>query len=182
MGIGQQHHVNNPFTAEEIETCLHALVAWAGNGAQASRYLKAEKDLDISPTTLNNWKRLHGPRYDEIREKFSDQLEQHLAGDMREAAVLAVSATKLAVEKAHEKLEADEEDDPSGAAARLAKVAQSNVDKVLSLTGRARNPVDSRGVLEIIRSLASISPGLVNIPDAPALEEATDAKAVQDER
>lgn len=169
--MSYEHGVNNPFTAEEIEIVLHALVAWAGNAAQTSRYLKAEKDLDISPTTLNNWKRLHGPRYDELREQFAEQMEQHLTHEMREAASAAVAGARVAVQRATEKLEAGKEDDPSRAAANLTRVAQGNVDKLLSLTGRARNPVDSRGVLEILRSLASIHPGLVTGHEVPQLEE-----------
>lgn len=173
--MSYEHGVNNPFTAEEIETCLHALVAWAGNASQTSRYLKAEKDLDISHVTLNNWKRVHGPRYDEIREKYTAQIETRLAFEMRETAALAVAATKLGVEKAAEKLEAGKEDDPSRAAANLSRIAQSNVDKLLSLTGRPSRITEDRNIGEILRSLAA--KGVISIPDAPVdapvLEEST---------
>lgn len=162
MPVGQEHSVNNPFTADEIDLALHAMAAWAGNGAQTSRYLRAEKDLDISASTLNHWKVLHGPRYNEIRDQHQAEIDKTLGHEFRENAALALRAERLAVEKAHVALEEDREKDPARAAANLARVAQSNAEKALMIEGRPTRITENRGVDELLRSLAGM--GILKLP------------------
>ena len=43
------------YTAEQIDTGLMAVIAWAGNVTAANRSLKAEGKLNVSYPTLNGW-------------------------------------------------------------------------------------------------------------------------------
>lgn len=141
-----------------------AMIAWAGNASAASRYLKSEKDILISPHVLTGWKTLHAARYDELREKYSGQLEANLAHELREVARLGVEVQRVALEKAQARLVANEEHDPSRAAANAARVTQSATDKLLSLTGRPTQITETRNLQEILRSLAAR--GVIEIPEA----------------
>jgi len=157
----QEHSIHNPFTAEEKERGLMAMIAWAGNAAAAARMLKAE-GLDINHSTLNGWKHSNAIRYDELREKHSASMEASLAHEMRDVAALASQATRLAIQKATDKLEANREDDPARAAANLARVSQSATDKLMTLTSRPVQITETRNVGEILRSLAA--KGVIQIP------------------
>lgn len=142
-----------------------ALVAWAGNVTYASNYLKAEKGITISPSTLTDWKVRHGDRYDKLREQYRGQLEENLAHEMRDVARLAVETERLALQKSKQMLEADKERDPARAAANLATVASKNTDKLLALTGRPSQITESRDVGQILRSL--VAKGVLSLPEEP---------------
>lgn len=140
-----------------------ALVAWAGSPTNAARHLKSSGKLDVSSSTLASWKQTHALRYDELREKYSAQMEEALSHEFREAAMQAVQLEKLAMEKATALLEAGKDNDPSRSAANAARVAQSSTDKLLSLTGRPTQIVEQRNTEEIIRSL--VSKGVLKVPE-----------------
>jgi hypothetical protein len=143
-------------TEEELTTGLMALAAWAGDCNAASRYLKAEKGMSVSPTVLKGWKVKHAPRYDKLREDLQSQLEQSLGHEMREVAAHATLGTREAVEAARKKIRKGEEADPARAAANLARVAQSQVDKLMTLTSRPQQHRDTRDVLEVVRGLVNM--------------------------
>jgi hypothetical protein len=163
--VAQVHSIHNPFTAEEVETGLMGLVKWNGSAAAASRYLKDTGKLDVSPQTLGSWKQTHAIRFDELREKYKDEVEATLAHEMRDVAALAVAGTRLAVEKTMDALESGDEDDPARAAANLSKVATSSTDKLMTLTSRPAVITENRSLNEIIRSL--IAKKVLNLPDEP---------------
>lgn len=165
--------MSNPArTEEEVNTILVALAAWGGQINPASKYLKAEKGIAISPATLKDWKTRYGERYDRLREQNSASAEGTLAHEMREVALLAVGAERLAVEKTVERLESGEETDTARAAANLSRVAQSSVDKLMSLTGRPTQITETRDAFEIMRKLVQM--GVLQAPDEPTqIEEAT---------
>ncbi len=161
------------FTEAETETALMAVVAWGGNAAAAQRYLAAEKDIEISVTTLCDWKRRYAIRYDEIREKYSGQLEEQLGHEFREGAMEALGVQRMAVGRARERLESGEEADPARAAANLARVAQSNVDKLMTMTSRPSKITESRNPEEIIRALVGL--GVIKVgAEAAEIPEATE--------
>lgn len=141
-----------------------ALVAWAGNAAAASRYLGSERHLQVKASTLTAWKHSHAIEYNELRDKYADQLEEQLAHEYREVARYAVEVQKLALEKAQTALLSGDEKDPARAAANISRVGQSATDKLLALTGRPTQITESRGIEEILRSLASR--GVLQIPEA----------------
>lgn len=162
-----------PYTQEEIDKCLTALVAYAGVANAAVKYLESIADGGRVPTpgTLAQWARtLHWERYEQLREQWAGKVEQTVANDMRDAAREAVEVQRLAVEKARERLEAGRDDDPARSAASLARVAQSNTDKLLSLTGRPTQITENRNVNEILRSL--VAKGVLALPDEPVQIEA----------
>lgn len=160
-------------TEEEITAGLLAMIAWAGNASAASSALEAEKGIKISSSTLSGWVRgAHALRYQEMREKYADQLEAQLIGDYRDLVKHALEAEGLAIEKARDRLHAGRDEDPGRTAANLARVAQANTDKMLSLSGRPTSIREDRNVEEILRSLAA--KGVIQLPEPPVEIEAGD--------
>ena len=163
-----------PFTQAEIDKCFTAMIAHAGSPTGAIRYLQHEEpEARVpSPGTLMNWARgVHWERYEHLRETWAAKVEQAVANDMRDAAREAVDVQRLAVQRARERLEAGRDDDPAKSAASLARVAQSNTDKLLTLTGRPSQIVDNRDTEQILRSL--VAKGILKIADDPAQIEGT---------
>src|SRR6185437_8827166 len=94
-----------PFTEAEITQSLMAVIAWAGQCTPAARSLE-EKGISVTAQTLKNWiTERYVDRYEEMREKYQDQLEKTAANNMRDLVALAQDGTRLALEKAKEKLE-----------------------------------------------------------------------------
>jgi len=158
-----------PYSQEDIDWCLQALVAWAGNSNAAHTWLEAHAEGRRVPSkgTLINWRKtLHWERYEQLREQWGSLRERAIANDMRDVAAAAVDAQMLAVERAKERLEADRDSEPARTAAALAKVGQVSVDKLLSLTGRPTTITENRNVNEILRSL--VAKGVLALPDEPA--------------
>lgn len=152
--VAQEHYRANPYTEAEITECLMAVIAWAGNVKAAHRALTAEGKSVPTEATLSGWIReKHAIRYDELREKFSEQLEARLANEYRENARLALEAERLATLKAIDKLEAGKDQDPGRTAANMATVADKNTGKLLALTGRPTSIREDRNLEEILRGL-----------------------------
>lgn len=158
--------LDRPYTDQEVDWALSALVAYSGNGEAAVKYLAGVAgDRRVPPAAeLEEWARTeHWERYEKAREQWSGLKEKALAGDMRDAAVEAVKAQRLAVAKAVEKLEKDEDPFPASSAAALARVAQSNTDKLLALTGRPSQITENRSAAESVRALAAL--GVLKLPE-----------------
>lgn len=162
--------MSNPTRSQEdITTGLMALVAWAGNPTAASKALKSEGKLDITPQTLNSWAKERYPeQYAELRERFSEQMERELAHEYRNAARRAVEVQLLGLEKAAEKLDQNRDQDPSRTAANAATVADKMTGKLLALTGRPTSIREDRNIEQILRSLAA--KGVIQVPDADVQE------------
>src|SRR5581483_6033768 len=161
----------DPYAQEEIDTALTALIAYAGNANAARKYLEQSGERAPSATTLLSWSRtLHWERYEELREKFSQKMENTLAANYLDAARYATETAMLAVDKARERLEDGRDDDPGRTAANLSRVAQSATDKRRSRQGTPTQITETRNLGEILRSLAA--KGIVQLPDEPAQIEA----------
>lgn len=159
-------------TEKEITESLMAMIAWAGNANAASRALKA-KGISVSGTTLTQWTReKYYDRYDKMREQYAAQLEGQLAHEYRDIARLAVEVEREALEYMREYMKSGKERDPSRAAANAATVAAKMTDKVMSLTGRPTQIVETRNTEEILRSLAA--KGVFQLPEASVVEDQTD--------
>lgn len=163
--------MSSTWPEEAVTAGLMAMIAWAGNASAASRQLAREGTWQISAAVLTQWRTLHGARYDQLREKYAGQMEANLAHEFRDVARLAVEVERLALEKTVAGLVSGEERDPSRAAANAARVAQSSTDKLLSITGRPTQITETRGLQEILRSLAA--KGVLQLP------EVTDADSTE---
>jgi hypothetical protein len=157
------------FTQKQIETALMALIAVTGNAEVAARNIASEEDFTVRAETLRKWKLKYSIRYDELREQYAAQMEASLAHEFRDRAMEATQAVRLAMEKSTERLESGEDHDPARSAANLSKVAQSSVDKLMTLTQRPQTITENRNIGEIVRSLAAI--GVIHIPEATTVEE-----------
>jgi len=164
---------NRPFTDKEVTICLQALVAWGGQPGAAVKWLKAEGHRAPTPPTLTAWSRIkHWERYERLRAEYAQRVEESVANDMRDTARIAMDATQLAVMKAKEKLESGRDEDPARTAANLSRVAQTGVEKLLTLTGRPQQITENRDATAILRSL--VAKGVLVAPEgepAGELEE-----------
>jgi hypothetical protein len=154
------------YSQQEITEALTAMVAFAGNAHETERFLKSEGKRAPSWMTLLKWSRTtHFEEYNRIRDQVAALLEADLAGEYRDIARMAVQAERIAVQKATERLESGEDQDPARSAANLATVAQKSTDKLLSLTGRPQQITEHRDITAIIRSL--VAKGVASLPEGP---------------
>ena len=163
-----------PYTQEDIDDALTAMIAFAGNSNEAVRYLEAQGINAPTQQTLWRWARTtHWQRYEELRETVAQRRENTLANNYLDAAHAATEVAMMAVEAARGRLESGKDEDPGRTAANLARVAQSATDKRLSLQGRPTQITETRDLGAILRSLAA--KGIIQVPDEPAQIEASDA-------
>lgn len=163
-----------PYTQEQIDDALTALIAFAGNAKGACVYLESEGKRVPVATTLKEWAQTtHWERYEELRELHAGKVESKLTHDMFDATRRATEGVVLGVEKAVEKLEKGQDQDPGKTAANLASVAQRMTDKGLALSGRPSRITESRDAAEIVRALVARHPGVFGMPDEPAQIEAS---------
>jgi hypothetical protein len=168
----RSHDDARAYSQEVVQTGLTALAAVNGNAPRATRALAHSKGIRIDPTTLRYWAKVVYPeRYQEIREAVAPHLEQRLAQDLLDVAMIATSAQRIAVEAAERRLQADKEDDPARAAANLSKVGHAAIERMLGLTGRPVNAKESTDVEGLLRGLVAV--GILKPPDEPKQVEAT---------
>ena len=160
------------YTQEEIDDALTAVIAYAGNVSAARKYLEAEGKRVPCHSTLANWTRtVHWERYEELREKLADKNAKTLENNYLDAARYATETTMLAVEKARERLEKGEDQDPARTAANLSRVSQTAVEKRHALQGVPKLKEDYRDLTAILRGLAANYPKLITIgPESPQIE------------
>jgi primosomal protein N' len=131
-----------------------SVIAWGGNVTAAHRALTAEGIHAPTYSTLLSWVReKYLDKYNELREKYSAQLEAQLAHEYRDVARQAVDVQRLALEKATQRLSEGKDVTPSRTAADAATVADKMTGKLLSLTGRPTSIREDRNLNEILRSL-----------------------------
>ena len=84
-----------PYTQEDIDNALTALIAYAGNASAACKWLEAQGMRTPIPATVAAWSRTtHWERYEELREKFSQQAEHALTNNYRDAEKASVRAER----------------------------------------------------------------------------------------
>ncbi|CAB4171649.1 hypothetical protein UFOVP1346_25 [uncultured Caudovirales phage] len=149
------------YTQAEVTQGLMAMVGWAGSASDAVKSLKVD-GLEIPSSTLRSWtKETHRDEYEELRGKYAGQMEDLLVKNYREMALRSSAVQMKAIEAAERRLDLGADTDPARTAAALSKVSQVSTDKLMSLTGRPTVITETRGMNEILRSLASKVPGLV---------------------
>lgn len=158
-----------PYTQGEIDDALTALIAFAGNATGAVRYLKEQGKRAPSYGTLLAWSRTkHWERYEELREKVAQNLENTLANDYLQAAQAATAAAGKAIRKAEERIDKDKDEDPARTAANLMSVARMATDKRLSLQGRPTQIHENRDATAILRGLVAKHPQIFGLTEEPA--------------
>jgi len=152
--MARMARASDPYTPEEIDTCLEALIAHAGNATAACEYLELTGNRTPHFGTLHRWANTsHFERYEQLREQFAPQREGQLANHYLDASIVAAEASMLAVAQA----------------------------KRLALQGRPQRILETRNETEILRSLLAKGvlkmPDLPDLPDEPKQIEATGEEA-----
>lgn len=162
--------LDRQYSQDEIDEILTILIALAGNATGVVRELKAQgREKVPCQETIKHWTTvLHWERYEELRELHAAKVEGKLTHDMFDTTRRATEGTALAIERAVEKLEKGQDQDPGKTAANLASVAQRMTDKGLALSGRPSRITESRDAAEIVRALVARHPGVFGMPDEPA--------------
>jgi hypothetical protein len=106
-------------------------------------------------STLRKWRdSTHSERYAQLQADHGKDIEEAMVRDTRDLARAAAIAERLAIEKTIDELEADRSRiDPAQAAVAMSKVKQSNIDKMLALTGRPQSITEHRNATELLRAL-----------------------------
>jgi hypothetical protein len=142
------------YDQQDISKALTVLAFKAGNYSQAVAALK-EMGLEVTQVRLKGWaEREHEDQYKAIRDKYQGEFEAEAIRDMRDHLRRAAEAERLLIQKAVDLVDKTfSAKDASVAALNMAKIKQSNVDKLLALTGRPSTIIEDRGVEPIIESL-----------------------------
>lgn len=139
------------YSVKDIERALRAMIACGGSATEAKRILG-----DGAPTvaTLERWRDVaHSDRYAEIANSEGRSLEEAMVRDFRELANRAAAVQRKAIDRTDELVERMSGPEAAKAALDMAKVAGTNLDKVLVLTGRPDSITEDRTVAEIVRGL-----------------------------
>lgn len=142
------------YDQQDISKALTVLAFKAGNYSQTIATLK-EMGLEISQARLKGWaERDHADQYKNIREKYQGEFEAEAVRDMRDQMRAAAEAERLLIQKAVDLVDKTfSAKDASVAALNMARIKQTNVDKLLALTGRPSTIIEDRGVEPVIESL-----------------------------
>jgi hypothetical protein len=142
------------YDQQDISKALTVLAFKAGNYSHAIAALK-EMGLEVTQVRLKGWaEREYEDQYKAIRDKYQGEFEAEAIRDMRDHLRRAAEAERLLIQKAVDLVDKTfSAKDASVAALNMAKIKQSNVDKLLALTGRPSTIIEDRGVEPIIESL-----------------------------
>jgi hypothetical protein len=103
-------------------------------------------------------------RYEKRRIELTPRLERNFANDLLDNARRASLSIRLAIEHAHEMLEADMVRDPSRVARDLSQIVAQSTDKRLAVQSRPTQIAENRDVSGILRQLVAL--GVVKTDDA----------------
>lgn len=128
------------------------------NGGNALRSQKqlAEQGVKVEDNTLTAWRDRFSNRYADICARHARQIEEVVVQTQREVALAASRTVRLAIEKAHERLERNEDREPARTAQALQTTTGIAVSKILELTGRPTAVVEHRSADEILRRLQAM--------------------------
>lgn len=150
---------------QDVQRALHALLAFGGSPSPASRALKDEFDLDISRDVLKRWRdTTYADRYAALQREHGADIEQAIVRETRDLARSAALVERMAIDRAMDEI-LDGRVRPeqlAQIALNMAKVKQSNIDKLLALTGRPQQITEHRDLDAIMRALAA--KGLLEAP------------------
>ena len=144
------------FTMDQVRTCMNALLAFGGSPAAASRVIEETWGWKIGANTLRGWRDgKHAELYAGLQEEHGAAIENVMVREMRDLARSAMHAERLAIEKVIEQMSVPGSTrlNPDQVAANMSRVTDSNVNKLLALTGRPQAITENRTASELMRSL-----------------------------
>jgi len=139
-------------TIAEPAEILDALATLARSGGNLSR---TSRQTGLPRKTLRVWRETHQEEYTALSQRFAQELEGRLVSEYREVTLASTEAARLAVQRAHELLQRDEDKQPSSTAQRLATTAGILTDKTLTLEGRPTSIHAASSLDEDLRWLRS---------------------------
>lgn len=145
------------YTMDDVSRALNAMLAFGGSATAAHRALKESFELEIPVSTLRSWKEsVHAEAYAGLQNEHGAALEQAMVREIRDIARAAGHAERLAVEKVIEEMSKENSRlDPATVALNMAKIKDTNVNKLLALTGRPQEITEHRSPADLLRALES---------------------------
>lgn len=149
---------------EHEEMALKALIAFAGSPSAASEALRAQYGITASPEELARMRdHTHAERYAALQESYAPDIEQAMVRELRELARAAMMGERLGIEKALTALPNMPPVPAAQIALNLSKIKQTNIDKLLALTGRPTTITESRSAEDLIRAL--VAKNILEVPE-----------------
>lgn len=130
-----------------------AFLAVAQHGGNAT---KAADELDVTATTVRSWLKRWPDRYSELQQRHRREIEDELVESTRRTALLAAEVEQKALEATLVELDAKRVREPHQAAKNAALTKGVNVDKLLTLTGRATTIVQHQNPDQLLQALNRI--------------------------
>ena len=169
------------YSEDEIARGLQALALFAANSRRAAEHLKA-CGHPIPRSTLKGWLKTRAEDYERARIYVRDRVWDQMAEEHQAVARDALRATHKAMDRAEDRLAADDvrgANSAASAARNLATVAGITNDKAALAHGRPTSLTEHRrSPDELFAALRRIDPGLVVDDDEPI--EATEVRELPD--
>lgn len=146
----------NSFTMDQIRTCLNACLAFGGSPTAAARVINETWGWGVKGDWIRKWRDgRHSELYAGLQEEHGAALEDVMIREVRDLARSAMYAERLALDKVIEQMSAPGSTrlNPDQVAANMAKVTDTNVNKLLSLTGRPTAITENRSASDLMRAL-----------------------------
>lgn len=153
-------------TEQTVTRCLNALIAFGGSPSAAQRALKDTFELDIARDVLTRMRdSTHAAQYAQLQADMGNDIEQAIIRETRDLARSAALVERMAVDKAMDEVLTGRLRGTEAAqiALNMAKVKQSNIDKLLALTGRPQQITEHRDLNALMNALRS--KGILEITD-----------------
>lgn len=158
---------------DEREVCLKVLAEQAGDVRSAVKILAAEFNVPISGVLLTAWRdSVYADRYRQIADQLSKHMEDKLVQDTRELAVRAASVERKLVAECERLIDGGLIREPGKMAVEMSKVKQSNIDKLLALTGRPSTITVDQSAPQLLRVLEGL--GVLRRPERVDAEAKVD--------
>jgi transposase-like protein len=141
---------------QEVMDALSALVLNAGNVKRTAR------EIGMVRKTLALWRDENRDTYLSLCDQHRQALEKEAVSKLSDVTLSATETARLAVQRTHERLEADADNMPAATAQRMMTTAGIAQDKSLALQGRPKEIVMTRSLDEI---LSAIKARVTVLPD-----------------
>lgn len=148
---------------------MEALAHLARNGGNVAGTARL---TGTARRTLRDWRNQYRAEYVSLQRRMREALEERLVGELCEGSLAATEAARLAVQRAHERLQKDTDSNPSATAQRLMTAAGIATDKRLLLEGRPTSIQGQSTADEDLRALRARA-----IPDAQIVDVEPESEA-----